>query len=265
MELAPLGRRGYVDGLWGQVHVRRLGEGPPVVLLHQAPWSAVQFQDAAPLIAAEGFEAILPDMPGYGLSDAPTAPPSIADYARNLAVALEALGVPAATVVGHHTGALIAGALAAEMPQAVAALVFDNAPFYTAQERADRLAMSPEPFTVADDGSHFIKRWRFMREGSDPDLTAPAIHRAVMSYFEAGPHDIGHAAAYAYDFSPAIDAIRAPTLVLASRGDRLFAHGARLKERRPDWSYRELDAGTALVLEQPRAWAEAVLAGAPRG
>lgn len=36
----------YVDTPVGQVHVRSLGEGAPVVLLHQTPWSGVQFQNA---------------------------------------------------------------------------------------------------------------------------------------------------------------------------------------------------------------------------
>ncbi len=37
-------RKSYIDGRWGQVHVRELGEGPPLLLLHQSPISGSQFE-----------------------------------------------------------------------------------------------------------------------------------------------------------------------------------------------------------------------------
>ena len=35
-------RRGYIDGVWGQVHYREAGQGDPFVLIHQVPWSSVR-------------------------------------------------------------------------------------------------------------------------------------------------------------------------------------------------------------------------------
>ena len=51
-----------------QVHYRRQGQGPAVLLLHQSPQSSREFE---PLMASwsENFTVIAPDTPGYGLSD----------------------------------------------------------------------------------------------------------------------------------------------------------------------------------------------------
>ncbi|MGB1876227.1 MAG: alpha/beta fold hydrolase, partial [Rhodospirillaceae bacterium] len=74
----------YVDGPMGQVHVRELGEGPALVLLHQTAWSSLQFKHAMPYLADRGLRCIAIDTPGYGLSDGPDDPPSIQDYAESL-------------------------------------------------------------------------------------------------------------------------------------------------------------------------------------
>ena len=58
-----------VRGQYGtrQVHYRRGGQGPVVLLLHQSPQSSREME---PLIEAWGqsFTLIAPDSPGYGFS-----------------------------------------------------------------------------------------------------------------------------------------------------------------------------------------------------
>ena len=59
-----------VQGNWGprQVHYRRAGTGPTLLLLHQSPQSSREFE---PLMQVwgENFTVIAADAPGYGLSD----------------------------------------------------------------------------------------------------------------------------------------------------------------------------------------------------
>lgn len=254
------GRRRYVDGLWGQVHLREWGSGRPLFLLHQTPWSGVQFHRLAPLLAQAGWRIIAPDTPGYGLSDRPSAPPAIDDYADNLAVVFDSLDVPDAVIAGHHTGALIAAAFAAARPDRTSGLILDNPPFYIAAERAQRLALPHHAHAPEEGGGHFTSRWRFMRGMADPNLSVAGLHLAIIAHHvnDAGA-DHGHAAAYAWDMADILDAIVAPTLVLSSRGDPVHAHGARLLKRRPDWRERDLVTGTATALETPERWREAVL------
>lgn len=254
------GRRRYVDGLWGQVHLREWGFGRSLFLLHQTPWSGVQFLRLAPLLAQTGWRVIAPDTPGYGLSDRPSAPPAIGDYAENMAVVFDSLDVQDAVIAGHHTGALIAAAFAAARPDRTSGLILDNPPFYTAAERAQRLALPHHAHAPEEGGGHFTSRWRFVRGMADPDLSVAGLHLAIIAHHvNDASADHGHAAAYAWDMVNAVDAIAAPTLVLSSRGDAIHSHGSRLLKCRPDWRGAVLPAGPATALESPEVWRDAVL------
>ena len=57
----PGERRGYVDTPEGQIHYRAMGEGPAIMLVHQAPWASIQYRAILPLIAAAGYRAIATD------------------------------------------------------------------------------------------------------------------------------------------------------------------------------------------------------------
>ena len=65
--------RGFLTLPGRQVHYRRAGSGPPVVLLHQSPKSS---EELVPLflLLAENFTVLAPDTPGYGLSDPIVSP-----------------------------------------------------------------------------------------------------------------------------------------------------------------------------------------------
>lgn len=254
-------RRGYADCRFGQIHYRRLGAGRPLILIHQTPWSSVQFSNAAPQLAALGVEAISIDTPGYGLSTTPPEPPTIESYADAVAEAIGAMGLTAPAVAGHHTGALIAGALAARHPGSVSRLVLHGAPAYDPAEREQRLARKHGDHSLKADGSHLTDRWAYLKALPGDGMSDQARQMAVLTYYLNGDLEwYGHTAAYRYDFNAAVPAIRCPTLVMASRGDPIFSHGQRLKAARPEWSYAELDGSTEAIFDQPAVWAKPVAA-----
>ena len=74
--------RGYADGPFGQLHFMTCGEGIPLVMVHQAPDSMVQFDAVMSHLAGAGVKAIAVDIPGCGMSDVPDHPPTIAEYAQ---------------------------------------------------------------------------------------------------------------------------------------------------------------------------------------
>jgi pimeloyl-ACP methyl ester carboxylesterase len=258
----PPERRRYLQAPQGQIHLREQGQGIPLLLIHQTPWSSLQYLRAAPLLAAQGFHTIAPDTPGYGLSDPPDVA-SISTYADGLVTILDGLGIARAAIAGHHTGAMIALAFAARHPDRTRAVAADNAPFYTAQERAERLARPAHSHALKADGSHFTDRWAFMRQFADPAMSDEMIHLAVLTYFQnaliPGPDDDpGHKAAYTHDLAADIAAIRAPTLIIASHTDPLHPHAARISALRPDFARAEFPGGTATVLDSPARWANTV-------
>lgn len=255
----PGERRGYVQCGDRQVHYREQGSGPVVLLMHQAPWASIQYRRVMPLIAAAGFRAVAPDLPGHGLSD-PLAEPTIEGFATLLPPLLDALGAASAAIVGQHGGALVAGRMAAAYPDRVVALAMDNAPLYTSERRAQRQAAIDESQSVAADGSHLLDRWSLVRRIAEPDWSAETVHVSVLTYFANGPtREHGHHAAARYDFSSDLVRIACPTLVVAGLTDPVFSSGRQLIERRPDWDYTELPGGAVMLLERPAAWCAAIL------
>lgn len=251
-------RRGYVDTPGGQVHYREQGEGPAVLLLHQAPWAAIQYRRIMPLFAAGGYRAIAPDLPGHGLSD-PLADPTIEGFAEILPSLLGALNLSQAALVGHHGGALVAARMAAQYPERVLALAMDNAPFYSAEQSAVRLARIDVSQQIAPDGSHLTDRWKLVRRIGDPEWSDETVHLSVLTYFANGPtREHAHTAAARYDFSADIDRIACPTLVVAGLTDPLFACGQALIERRPDWAYATFPGGAGVLFDRPETWFQTI-------
>jgi pimeloyl-ACP methyl ester carboxylesterase len=110
--------RFYVNGAYGQVHVRTAGpaDGPKLVLLHKMFWSSVQFMHVQDRLAQRGIFTIAVDLPGYGLSDAPPAEPTANQYAATLVPVLDALKIEKAAILGVDTGSSIALALPTRIP-----------------------------------------------------------------------------------------------------------------------------------------------------
>ncbi len=97
-----------------QVVWRELGSGPPLVLLHGGHGSWLHWARNIEALAAR-FTVLLPDMPGYGDSDAP-AEPTLASLVGLLQATLDqVLGVTTPIgLVGFSFGGLVAATLAVQ-------------------------------------------------------------------------------------------------------------------------------------------------------
>jgi len=256
------GTRGYVTTPMGQVHYRRMGDGVPVLLLHQTPWFSVQYAKAIPLLAARGFAALAPDRPGYGMSDVPDFEPTIEQYADDLIPVLDALNVKQTMVVGHHTGSAAAAAFVHRHPDRVLKLVLDGVPFYTPEERRERLARPHWDRWLEADGDHLASRFkmRAARKGEGAADSLEGVQWSVMSFFLAGETEwYGHQAAFSYDMAPALKAIRVPTMYMSHTGDVLHANTKRAAALRPDVAFREFPGGSSqTIFDEPGPWVEAV-------
>ncbi len=148
---APTVKRQYVDGPFGQIHLRiarparRSAERhPPLVCFHYSPGSSRMYAALMPHLATDRV-VIAFDTPGYGGSDAPPSQPTLAQYAIALTDGLERLGYgPRAgkkiDLVGHLTGSLIATELAAMQPGWVRRVILSQAPNFDAARRRDYVA-----------------------------------------------------------------------------------------------------------------------------
>ncbi|MDF8334911.1 alpha/beta fold hydrolase [Novosphingobium cyanobacteriorum] len=116
-------RGGYADWDAGQVHYRHAGHGPAVILLGGAPRSGAQFEPVMAQLAAAGYLAIAPDIPGFGASSPAPAGFAMEEVAGFLLPVLDALGLDRVALFGLHSGHKVAAAFAAKWPDRTAGLI----------------------------------------------------------------------------------------------------------------------------------------------
>jgi haloacetate dehalogenase len=168
------------------IRVRHGGSGPVVVLLHGHPRTHATWWRVAPLLVANGFRVVCPDLRGYGRS---TLPPDEADHAQSSkrAMARDVAGVVDAVapdgerfaVVGHDRGALVAFRCAMDHADRVSGLVvMDGLPVVEHLERAD--------WKFARDWWH----WWFMGQTAKP--AEDVINSNLAWWYRvAGPEAMG--------------------------------------------------------------------------
>lgn len=109
----PSGEVAYIDE----------GEGPPVLLLHGAPFSALGFVRVIRALRTH-YRVIAPDLPGFGRSRAaPAFDHTLAAYARSIEEIIRALGLERLVVFGCDASGCTALAAAARLPAKIAGLV----------------------------------------------------------------------------------------------------------------------------------------------
>ncbi len=266
--------RHFVSLEFGQIHYRRAGQGPVLVLLHQSPSSS---EEMAPMMRAlaPDFTVIAPDNPGFGLSDPlPQEWPEIDDFAAALVEFFDALGLQRPCVYGFHTGAMIAAGLAHRFPSRVAAALMDGYVILTPGEREDKLAhYFDPPFVPQADGTHMAWVWSRFRDQSifypwykreksarmTYNVSPPEkVQNYVMGFLRAGTRGMrGYRSAFTYDSEMALKEFEAPCFLMAEEHDPLAAYLKRLPSDLPSNVHVVRFAGSEARFAQVRQIAQA--------
>ncbi|HIA03026.1 MAG TPA: alpha/beta hydrolase [Myxococcales bacterium] len=121
-----------VDGI--RYHYLKLGSGIPVLMLHGFPENCWSYSKNQQALVDAGFQVIVPDLKGYGLTTKPLPGQEFGDY-RMSVISLEirdfvrALGFQKMHVVGHDWGGVILSAMIHQCPEVIDQAVLLNAPF----------------------------------------------------------------------------------------------------------------------------------------
>jgi 2-hydroxymuconate-semialdehyde hydrolase len=103
------------------------GEGVPVLLLHGFPATRHLWSRVAPPLRDAGFRLLIPDLAGYGASDAPAGVRiDMASQARWMLELLDALGIARVCLVAHDVGSAAAQLMVATAPHRIRALAVLN-------------------------------------------------------------------------------------------------------------------------------------------
>lgn len=213
----------------GEIAWDRLGEGPPVVMVHGTPWSSWSWRRVAPRLA-ERFSVYVFDLLGFGASDQrPGQDLSLAAHGVRLADLLEYWELDRPAVIAHDIGG--ATALRAHLlhgrPVAALALI-------------DVVALAPW-------GSPF---YRLVREHCTVFEQLPAaIHEGVLRAYvgTAQPRPLDRAIE---------DALIAPWLGPAGQSAfyRQIAHGDQRHTDEIEPLYGQIAAPTLVIWGEADPW-----------
>jgi pimeloyl-ACP methyl ester carboxylesterase len=203
------------------ISFQRSGEGPPLLLLHGAEADHSMF-DAFAAELAPHFTVIAYDQRDTGGTRNAPAPYGFGDLADDLAALIGALGFARAHVFGTSFGGAIAQVAAIRHPVRIDHLVLAS----TFRVGVSVASINPEGFP----------RFAELRSRLPETLSAfaeyfftpryLATHPEALAIFTGSKRDAGQrerrGAVLRQSIEVALDAIRAPTLVLAGSEDRLI-------------------------------------------
>ncbi len=238
------------------LHVEEHGGGTPVLLIHGWPDSGFLWRNQIPVLVANGYRVIVPDLRGFGRSD---QPPEVDAYALSNAVAdingiLNALGIVRAHVVGHDWGAVVAWLTATMRPERVNRLVTISVPHPRAPQTVRQYEMAWYQmffqFTGIAEATLRHDDWAMLRMFSRgdgdidrwiADLSRPGALTASLNWYRANlaPRMPGP--------PPPLPPVQAPTLGIWSTGDH-YLDGARMEMSGQfvvgPWRYEQIDGAS---------------------
>lgn len=217
-----------------QVHYRTLGNGAPLVMLHQSPQNSEALEPAMGVFS-EICRCIALDTPGYGLSDPLfEKAKTIGDYAEATMEAIDALGIDRFCLYGVATGSQVGIEIAKRYPGRVHFLLLDANGHLSADERKIILDGYFPEVTPGREGGHLLTYWDMCKQlfvsfpwhsGQQEDRLpldqppAEVIHTILMRYLDAGE---GYASAYRIAFDTEdrahLDGLDVPTTMMRWEG-----------------------------------------------
>jgi len=235
-----------------ELYVEVHGDGAPVLLLHGWPDSSALWRNQVPVLTANGFRAITPDLRGFGRSSRPeeTGSYALSNSVADVAAVLDACGAETAHVVGHDWGAAVAWLTAMYLPDRVRTLTVLSVPHLGAPATRRQREMAWYQlffqFEPVAEASIVHDDWAMLRELAPgyadidraiADLSRPGALTASLNWYRANlaPRMPGPRR----EFPP----VTVPVLGVWSDGD-LYLDGARMRASgdlvKGRWRYEEI-------------------------
>lgn len=211
-------RKRYVDGPFGQIHMRESGAGSgtvPLVCLHATAYSSRSF-GALMRAFGESRHLIAPDLPGYGESDLPEAKPDMEGYADAIAAAL---GEEPVDLFGYHTGVYVAAELALRHPAKVRRMTWMGVPYFQALDFEGWRKRLATPHSLGERLDQFEERWDYLVANRPPGVSLARGFENFVDELKAWPNGSwAHEAMFAWDSGARLPLIQCPVTILNPDG-----------------------------------------------
>jgi pimeloyl-ACP methyl ester carboxylesterase len=262
---------------------RRAEQGPPLLVIHGYPTSSIDFQPVANELAAHR-RVVLLDLPGCGLSDKPDRAYSLFGQADVVEAVVADLGLDRVDLLTHDMGDSVGGELLARSLDGTlgvdvrrrvvtnGSIYLDLAQLTDGQQALRQMPDALLPEGLAPDADRLTG---VLLELCAPDLRTDEVRDRLRAGAElvvrgGGNRLLARLIRYIDErarnerrWTGAIETHPSPLAVVWGRHDPIAVAAMvdRLAERRPDAAVTWLGAGHWPMVEQPAAFADAVIAG----
>ncbi len=241
-----------------RMYYESYGQGQAVVFLHGYPFDHTIWDAVLPYLSPK-IQAILPDLRGFGKTDAPEGTYSMLQHAGDVSGLLDSLGIEKAVLVGHSLGGYIAFEFAQMYPDKLSGmgLIATQAVADSREQRAGRYATAEK---VLAQGVTDVADMMPLIVTSDLELRS-RLHQLILQASPQGIVGTLRGMAERPDFSPFLPEIQVPAQIVAGENDRGIPLERSLEMERllPNAHLTVIhEAGHMVMLEAPQATAEAV-------
>jgi len=252
-------RRSFIDGPFGQVHIRvSEAENPnknlPLILLHQSPKSGREFLKLMTALS-KTRTVIAIDNPGHGESDVPATidDASIENYAKSAWSVIDTLGYSKVDLFGNHTGSKVACEMACQRGENIRNIIMVSA-LILSEEELQKFEDMFQPIELDEAGTRFTKAWASIVQHAKKGSELTDMAASFVENFRAGEaYEWGHKAAFEYSrlFKDRVSSIN-NRIIVFNPGDMLFELTPRVAPYLqngeivdyPDWGFGFQDAFT---------------------
>jgi pimeloyl-ACP methyl ester carboxylesterase len=246
-----------------RIHHERRGNGPVLLLLHGIGSNSRSFRHQLADLS-DSWTVVAWDAPGYGRSDDPVVPFTLADLADQVVSLLDELDVERAHVLGVSMGGVIAQLVFHRHPSRVRSLILaDTNPGgggLPEPERSARVQARLDALErLGPRGMAEARAPVLLRPDAPTDLLAEVTE--IMAEVRAAGYRAAAVALGETDLTPLLGKIAVPTLVIHGELDTVVSPetGRLLAEKIPDARFVLIaSAGHVSNQEQPHAFNAAV-------
>ncbi len=207
-----------------RVFYRTIGEGPPVILLHNATGSSLDWRLVMPRLAEAGYRAMAYDRPGFGQSQPVEHWPLeyLQQDRADLIAFMDVLGIQQAALIGNSDGATISLLAAASHPERVAAVVAESPHMWYETRSLPRGFQHFQETLGADP-----RFWKVL-ERAHGDMAPQVVHRWQERWLDP--------AFSSWNERSALPRVRCPVLIIHGANDPFFPveHSQKIAEMLDD-------------------------------